>query len=151
MREFMRAEDIINLVKEIRKELGDIYLNNPIDVCNKKNIAIRKITLNPKVYPAYTTNIFGKPIISLNENYTFLSQIVLCAHELGHALLHSDNCYNGFDGENMQQEYEANLFAVALLFTEKQYDSFSIPLEKMSNFELKYILDANIKLNTFYR
>lgn len=143
----MRAEYIINLVKELREELGDIYLNNPIKVCTVKNIAIRKITLNPKIYPAYTTNIFGNPTISLNENYTLLSQKVLCAHELGHALLHSDNCYNGFDGENIQQEYEANLFAVALLFTEDQYDSFCVPLEKMSNFELKYILDSNIKLN----
>lgn len=142
----MRATEIIQLVKNIRAKLNWDNLNDPGVICNILDIPIRQITLNPKIYPAYTTNIFGKPVISLNVHYTMLSQLVLCAHELGHALLHADNYYNGFHGENPQQEYEANLFAVALLFTENQYELFNTPLEKMSNSELKCILDTNIKL-----
>ena len=38
-------------------------------------------------------------------------------------------------------EYEANLFAVALLCNE---DEFNMPLAKMSNAVLKSILDCNV-------
>lgn len=143
----MEAKKIINFVKFIREKLEFEELNDPGLICRVLDIPIRQMTLNPKVYPAYTTNISGKPVISLNVHYTMLSQLVLCAHELGHALLHKDNYYNGFDGENPQQEYEADLFAVALLFTEDQYELFNVPLEKMSKSELKCILDSNLKLN----
>lgn len=141
----MEASEIIQYVKNLKVECCSS--NDPGKVCEVLNIPIRKITLNPNIYPAYTTNINGKAIISLNTKYTLSSQLVLCAHELAHALLHNDNYYNGFDGENMQQEYEANLFAVAFIFSEEQYDEFIVPLNKMSNFELKSILDYNIKLN----
>jgi len=143
----MKAEKIINLVRLIRRKLEFENLNDPGIICRILDIPIRQITLNPKVYPAYTTNINGRPVISINVHYTMFSQLVLCAHELGHALLHKDNYYNGFDGEDPQQEYEANLFAVAFLFPEEKYELFDTPLEKMSNAELKCILDANIKLN----
>ena len=44
-------------------------------------------------------------------------------------------------GDNMQMEYEANLFAVALLFDEQR---FSTRLNYMSNGELESILRLNI-------
>lgn len=138
----MRADKIIEFAKFIKDKFNGIY--DPGYICAETGIKIRKINLNPNVYKAYTTNINGKPIISLNAKFTMKSQMVLCAHELGHALLHVDNYFNGFDGENSQQEYEANLFAVALLFNE---DEFNVPLSSLSNYELKCVLDSNIKLN----
>lgn len=143
----MKAKEIINLVKDIRNKCENKYLTNPFGICQALDIPIRKITLNPKLFPAFTTNVSGNPIISLNDSYSFSTQFVLCAHELGHALLHSNNFYNGFDGENLQQEYEANLFAVSLLFREDQYDLFDVPIYKMSNTDLKYILDKLIESN----
>ena len=41
----------------------------------------------------------------------------------------------------ISNEYEVNLFAVALLFDE---GSFNMPLAEMSNYTLQSILDANI-------
>lgn len=86
-------------------------------------------------------------IISLNKSYTKASQKVLCAHELGHALLH-DEVVNHFAvtaqnvGTNV--EYEANLFAVALLIDQ---DQLCMPLLNMSNSNLKFILDYNLEVS----
>ena len=70
-------------------------------------------------------------------------QNILAAHELGNALLHKDNYYNQFgDSRNYKQEYEANLFAVALLFNK---EDFNCNICLLDNYELKFILDYNIK------
>ncbi len=77
---------------------------------------------------------------------TELAKRVICAHELGHALLHDGMAINRFNGtsDSLQDqcEYEANLFAVALLVDDK---SLNRPLKEMNNWMLKYILDYNIK------
>lgn len=135
----MESDEIIQLAKKLKKKYG----NDPIEICNKINIIIRHIKLKPDVYQAYTITPFGKPIINLNEHFTNLSQKVLCAHELGHALMHKDKLINEFNDNNEIYEYEANLFAVALLFNE---DDFDIELKKMDNYLLKGLLDMNIKL-----
>ena len=71
--------------------------------------------------------------------------MVLCAHELGHALLHSD-AVNNFAATSKNAfknvEYEANLFAVSLLFDE---EDFNIKMLNMSNYLLKQVLDYNIE------
>jgi Zn-dependent peptidase ImmA (M78 family) len=96
-------------------------------------------------FKAQTLKMEGYPtIISINGLYSTLSQKVLCAHELGHALLHTEPI-NHFDvttkNVHTNVEYEANLFAVALLCNE---DEFNMPLAKMSNAVLKSILDCNV-------
>ena len=51
--------------------------------------------------------------------------MVLCAHELGHALFHSDAVNNfAVTSKNAFKnvEYEANLFAVSLLFDEEDFN-----------------------------
>ena len=81
---------------------------------------------------AYTIRSDNYPtIIIINGRYEHKSQLVLCAHELGHALLHSDD----------NVEYEANLFAVSLLFNESD---FNMKVLNMSNYLLKQVLDYNI-------
>lgn len=137
----MRGIDIINLAKKMRNEINGS--NDPGLYCQKNGIVIRKTELNPNVYPAFTTNINGVPIITLNARYSLKSQFVMCAHELGHAVLHKDNYYNGFGDNNPTMEYEANLFAVAFLFDEEHLD---VKLEHMSNSELESLLKFNISL-----
>ena len=60
-------------------------------------------------------------------------------------MLHEDGV-NNFKGSYKtiidNTEYEANLFAVALLFDD---DDFNMPISRMSNYLLKGILDYNIK------
>ena len=108
------------------------------------NIKINYINLKPNVYPAYTVNISDKKVININKNFTSKSQKVLCAHELGHALMHNDKLINQFkDEHNGNYEFEANLFAVALLFNE---EDFNIKFNKLDNYILQGILDSNIEL-----
>ena len=90
-------------------------------------------------------------IISINDDYTDFSKMILCAHELGHALLHQ-NCVNYFSatGHNHHAsvEYEANLFALALLTDETFDRALPIPLENMNNYLLKTIIDYNLQKKT---
>ena len=102
-----------------------------------------------KDFTAQTIKIDGYPtIISINDAYTPYSKKILCAHELGHALLHQ-NSVNHFavTGNNAQTslELEANLFAVALL-TDENFDRLLVmPLERLNNYLLKVIMDYNLE------
>ncbi|RXM78653.1 ImmA/IrrE family metallo-endopeptidase [Clostridium tetani] len=136
----MRQDEIIKLAKSLKKQ----YTTNPIKICNKLGIDINYTNLKPNIYAAYTTRIGKKPVIRLNSHFTLKSQKVLCAHELGHALMHGNKLINEFnDNHNGVNEYEANLFAVALLFDETD---FAMDIKQMDNYMLKGILDYNIRL-----
>ena len=68
----------------------------------------------------------------------------MCAHELGHEILHSDDINNfAVTSKNTFKnvEYEANLFAVSLLLNESD---FNMKVLNMSNYLLKQVLDYNI-------
>lgn len=75
--------------------------------------------------------------IFISKKYDNISRKILCAHELGHAVLN-----HNYKDKNLESEYDAALFAVALLFE----DSFYVPLVQMSTYELQTILDKNISL-----
>lgn len=116
-------------------------------VAEKLGIKVSLSSMNPSLAKAYIIKCPGHlPIIAINSLFSDVSQNVLCAHELGHAILHKSN-YNEFatttDSVKQKMEYEANLFAVAFLCDE---DDFNIPFIKMSNYVLKSVLDYNIKL-----
>jgi Zn-dependent peptidase ImmA (M78 family) len=77
-----------------------------------------------------------------------MSKKVLCAHELGHALLHEDLVNNfAITSKNITTnlEYEANLFAISLLTNDNIDDYLTIPISKMNNYLLKSIIDYNLK------
>ena len=101
-----------------------------------------------KGFTAQTVKIPGYPtIISINNAYNEKSKRILCAHELGHALLHEE-CVNHFaiTSKNVTKEVErdANLFAVALLLDENEERQLNVSLCNMSNYLLKSILEYNI-------
>lgn len=136
----MGTNEIIKLAKDLKFKFKDI---STIDIINLLNIPLSYTNLKPNLYPAFTMDTGTTKAIVLNNFFNLNQQNILAAHELGHAILHKDKLINQFGGENKQQEYEANLFAVALLFDENK---LNVPLNRMSNYELKYLLDYNIKL-----
>ena len=83
----------------------------------------------------------------INERLDSYSKTLVCAHELGHDILHQDLakrvCLQEFMLYDMKSrpEYEANLFAVSLLFNESD---FNMKVLNMSNYLLKQVLDYNI-------
>ncbi len=84
--------------------------------------------------------------IIINSNYSPRSQKIICAHELGHALLHTDfsekvsSMY--FEDSDLDGlEYEANMFALALLVDERQ---LSVNIAGIGNYIIKGIFEENM-------
>lgn len=143
----MNAQEIISFARNLKEKYET---NNPFLIAKYFGIEVLPRDNQIKGFLAQTIKIDGYPtIISINSAYTTTSQKVLCAHELGHALLH-ENCINHFatteNNVSLNVEREANLFAVALLFDDDIDARLSIPLADMNNYLLKEILDYNIRL-----
>lgn len=142
----MNAKDIIALARDIKTTW---HTNDPYEIAKRLGIDILHRENSIKGFTAQTIKIAGYPtIISINDAYTDFSKKVLCAHELGHALLH-ENCVNHFavTSKNITTnvEQEANLFAVALLTNHNIDKELIIPLASMNNYMLKSIIEYNLK------
>ena len=139
----MKKKDIINLAREIKQNW---QTNDPYVIAKKIGVLVFN-GANVRGFKAHTIKLGSYPTtIWINEAYTDVSKKVLCDHELGHAILHPDNInYFGVTPQNVTKsvEYEANLFALALLVDEKD---LSMPLENLSSYAVKSVLDHNIKL-----
>ncbi len=142
----MKPADIIRLARGIRENW---HTNDPFVIAERLGIRVLIRDVNLKDFKAQTIQMEGYPtIISINGAYSFSSQKVLCAHELGHAILHEgQGTVNYFDvtARNLYSdiEYEANLFALALLGNEAD---FNMRFLEMSSAVVKSVLDYNIHL-----
>lgn len=144
----MNAQDIISLARDIRASWNT---NDPYKIADRLGIVVLHRDNCIKGFTAQTVKFTGYPtIISINNAYTDFSKKVLCAHELGHALLHED-LINHFSITNKNittnAEQEANLFAIALLSDNNIDETLNIPLSCMSSYLLKSIMDYNIKFD----
>lgn len=98
---------------------------NPFELCDDLDIRIRYKDLGTamKAYYFYQSRIKN---IVLNTRSGRIVQKILCAHELGHALLHGElAAMRGFQELEMfdmtsRTEYEANLFAAELLIDDNE-------------------------------
>lgn len=142
----MKAKDIKKLAEDLRENYNT---RNPFELAEKYGIRVVVSKMLPIDRKAYTIRSDNYPtIIIINGRYEHKSQLVLCAHELGHALLHSDDINNfAVTSKNAFKnvEYEANLFAVSLLFNESD---FNMKVLNMSNYLLKQVLDYNIAVES---
>ena len=140
----MKAKDIKKLAEDLRDNYGT---RNPFKLAERYGIRVVVSKMLPIDRKAYTIKSDNYPtIIIINGRDEYRSQLALCAHELGHALLHTDDINNfAVTSKNAFKnvEYEANLFAVSLLFDERD---FNIKVLNMSNYLLKQVLDYNIVL-----
>lgn len=137
-----RTEEIIHFAQDLRTTY---HTRNPFQIAEILGIAVVQRVNSFKNFTAHTIKFPNYPtVIAINGAYSERSGTAICAHELGHALLHED-CVNYFattpQNAFTNVEYEANLFAVAFLFDEQE---FNMEFTKMSNYTLKSILDYNI-------
>lgn len=141
----MRTNDIINYARSFKSVW---HTNNPYEIAERFgiNVVFRENAFRD--FTAQTIKVEGYPtIISINTKFSDRGKRVLCAHELGHALLHEDSI-NDFatNSRNISTnvEYEANLFAIALL-TDSDFDKQLVaPLNRMNNYLLKTIIESNL-------
>lgn len=137
----MRAREIIDLANDIKKTWKT---KNPFEIAKHLGIFVMFCDSKRKDFTAQTIQTAGYPtIVSINDCYSETGKSVLCAHELGHALLHTGINHFKVTEVNVRTnvEYEANLFAVALLFEQEE---LNMSMDKMANSTLRALLDYNI-------
>ncbi len=110
---------IYKIVFELMEQYGT---RDPYELADALGIMILYYDLG-KMRGCFTY-IDGQPVILLNEKLSERAARIVCAHELGHFVLHSEIAKNAslrdFQVFNMQRktEYEANVFAAHLLIDE---------------------------------
>lgn len=97
---------------------------NPFIICKEMNIRIRYKDLGNSIKAFYFCQSRIKNIV-INNRLNEAAQRILCAHELGHAILHGELAtMRGFQEFELfdaiiPTEYEANLFAAELLIDDR--------------------------------
>lgn len=139
----MGYEGIVENARKIIKTFGT---RDPFIIAEKLGIQIEYRTYGKGV-KGYCTKVYDRLHIVINSRFDKKAQNIICAHELGHALLHI-NVLNpifsaSFEGDQKDAiEHEANIFAAALLLDE---DTLNIKISSMSNYLIKGIFNANLK------
>lgn len=133
----MNKEEIVQYVKTLKKNQG----SDPIRIAEEyMGYKVTYIEDEEQFLTGKAVRYRNQKLIIINKLYNEKGKKVICAHELAHIILHKGE--NKFNGEDLQKEYEANLFAVTLLFNE---EDFNMRFVDMSNYVLKSILDYNLK------
>ena len=125
---------IVNQVESLVKRYGT---RNPFILCQELGINIRfkELGTEIKAYFFYQSRI--KTIV-INQRTTLSACRILCAHELGHGILHKKlAAMRGFHELELfdclnTTEYEANLFAAELLIDDNEL------LELLNNSEKSF-------------
>ena len=97
---------------------------DPFEICRQINIHVRYADLGYAIKAYYFYHSRIKNIV-LNSRSGQIVQRVLCAHELGHAVLHTEPAMmKGFHELELfdaiaPAEYEANLFAAELMISDE--------------------------------
>ncbi len=140
----MRKQEIVELARGLKETYKT---NDPYELANIFGIRVLEKDHSFKGFKAQAVKFRGyAPYIAINANYTELAKKVLCAHELGHILLHAEtlNYFADIGGKiNMETEYEANLFVLALLEDQAR---LKVDMTEISPYMLQTIIESNIEL-----
>ncbi len=112
---------MIDIQNIIHKLVLKHNTNDPFALCD--NMGILVLFKNLKTIKGIYQNNYKKKIIHINENLDYYLKKQVCAHELGHAVLHK-NINSFFLDEctfllTNKIEIEANLFAAELLIKDE--------------------------------
>jgi len=109
---------------EIATRLKEVYnTQNPFEIAENMGIIIWREHLG-NLKGLYKYNKKNRYII-LNNNLNEIEQKIVCAHELGHDILHRNITVAAFNEYTLvsdvgKREYEANLFACEILISDEQ-------------------------------
>lgn len=118
----------MDITKRVNKIVEKHETKNPFTIA--KRLGIHVIHENLGNILGYYSKHFRIPIIHINEDVDEKQQMFICAHELGHAILHPDHNtsflkkHTFFSTDKI--EVEANEFAVELLFLRDDHISLSL-------------------------
>ena len=115
------------IIKEVKKNVKKYKTNCPYEISGCKNIHVVHWNLHNEIWGFYKYERRNR-FIFINTNLESHQQRYVCAHELGHALLHTKintpflkaNTFYSID----KIEREANEFAVKLLLYDKNLEDY---------------------------
>lgn len=135
----------------IKKKVGQLVkkygTNNPFDIAKAMGFEVVFEPLGESL--GYFSRFNRTSIIHINESLPYKKQIITCAHELGHVILHPEtntaflkaNTY--FRTSKIEQE--ANAFMVELLF--KQENEQTITVKEATE---QYGVPEQLLIKNFY-
>ena len=127
-------KDIPKIVENLVYECNT---RNPFNICKKLGLTVDFVNYGKGF-------IFDSKYIKINKKYTGLAAYVICAHELGHAILHNGECINCFDRNDtlkkIENDRQANMFAAYLLFE----DNNDIKFKNMNSYMLSNFINSYI-------
>lgn len=111
----------------VRQLISKYETNDPFKICNHLKIII--LYQNLGNIKGFTIKKLKRKVICINSELTKLEKTLVCAHELGHCLLHQMNDINFFRKNTdlirtSTLEKEANEFALELLAEELEENVF---------------------------
>lgn len=115
------------VAREIRKNAADAVrqcgTRDPFTLAREMHIELLVRELG--TLKGFYKDVYGTPFIFLSRHLSRGEATLVCAHELGHHLLHRQFAAFGFEEVSVfspasRREYEANLFAAELLLDTKE-------------------------------
>lgn len=134
------------MIKDIVNGLIEAYgTTNPFDLCDNLGIKIMRSYLGQEIKGFFQRTQNGYEVLHLNTELDPNEEKYICAHELGHAILHVDLSLKFFIENSLQiknkYEIQADEFAAELLIndldtpyikdmsTEQLSRYFKVPIE----------------------
>lgn len=118
--------------------------DNPFELAKDFDYIVTYLSDPKKILTARTGKRDNRQLIILNKEIDLKSQIALCAHELGHIILHNNDGKSPFPyrfmGNDQEKEQEANLFAIAYLLDKESLSELPMDITDMSNYALETLL-----------
>jgi Zn-dependent peptidase ImmA (M78 family) len=144
----------LNYIQQAAKKLiKKHHTNDPLQICELENINVTIATL-PQQIKGFYTKLFHLPFIFLNDRLSHYEKRVVCAHELGHYILHPTT-NTLFVQENTllatsKLEHEADLFAAHLLIPDNKQSLHQTMTAEQIAFEYEVTIEL-VKTKYGYR
>ena len=120
----MKTEQIKGAVQRLIKKLDT---SDPFEIAQSLGIIVNIVPLG-KIRGMYNTE-YRQKFIHINSSLSRRKQRFVCAHELGHAMLHPDNNTHFLRGHTMYSigrfEKEATYFAACLIISDDDLNEYN--------------------------
>lgn len=131
------------IMRRLEREIEKHKTNNPFEIAEKKSIIIRYFPLG-NTLGFYMKNARHQVITLNSDNNDHLMKFV-CAHELGHAVLHPDENTPFLHKNTLfskdKIERQANYFAINLLIYDSDINAYQTKQEILREHGIPYDME----------